>query len=158
MFVGTVSEWNVTSENISKKSIIFFGSRFKVLIFGTSFTKAMASLSNNHYLDLYWPKSLGPGWRQNQKLKTDVVSCPICCHKLHVSTGSLTEWLPKHWWRWLKVVWMGKYDTYIKTQWSRGSSTNTFIFNWLNWLTNWVILWETILKKSMLTDDITHWN
>ena len=36
-------------------------------------------------------------WRQNQKLKTEVVSSPICCCLLYASSASLSEWLPKQW-------------------------------------------------------------
>ena len=65
MFVETVSRLNGTSENISKKSTNFFlvpGSRSQH--FGQLLQKPklqlMASLSSNHSLDLYLPKSLGP--------------------------------------------------------------------------------------------------
>ena len=65
MFVETVSGWNVTSENISKKTTNFFlvpGLRSQH--FGHLLQKPKpqltASLPSNHSLDLYLPKSLGP--------------------------------------------------------------------------------------------------
>ena len=65
MFVETVSGWNGTSENISKKISNFFlvpGSRSKHFgqLLQNPKLQLMASLSSNHSLDLYFPKSLGP--------------------------------------------------------------------------------------------------
>ena len=54
MFVGKVSRWNVTSENICKKSTCFFlvpGRRFQYFrhLLQNPNLKLMASFSNNHY-------------------------------------------------------------------------------------------------------------
>ena len=65
MFVETVSGLNVTSENISKKStnfLLVLGSRSQDIghLLQKPKLQLMASLSSNHSLDLYLPKSLGP--------------------------------------------------------------------------------------------------
>ena len=65
MFVETVSGLNLTSENMNKKSTNFFlvpGLRSQHFghLLQKSKLQLIASLSSNHSLDLYFPKSLGP--------------------------------------------------------------------------------------------------
>ena len=64
MFVETVSGWNVTLENISKKTPFFLVLGLRPQNFGHLLQKPklqlMTSLSSNHSLDLYMPQSLGP--------------------------------------------------------------------------------------------------
>ena len=71
MFVESVSGWNVTLENISKKKHKFFlipdwrSQHFRHL-FKNPKLKLMASFSSNHSLDLYLLKSLGPWIKYHQ--------------------------------------------------------------------------------------------
>ena len=79
MFVETGSGCNVTSENISKKSTIFFGFRLKSQDFRHLLQKPklklMASLSSNHSLDLYLPKRPCLNELQNEYgVKTKVIA------------------------------------------------------------------------------------